>query len=49
MKVLFIILILIFAAAVMIAVRYFSSNRDPDNDIKKNNSNRMLSQYKSKK
>jgi len=48
MNIVYAVSILIVAAAVLV-IRYFKSDRDPDDDIKKNNSDRMLAQYKSKK
>lgn len=41
--------ILIILVGVIFVIKYFESDRNPDDEIKKNNSNRMLSQYKSKK
>lgn len=49
MNIIYVILTLLVVAGVIVAIRYFISDTDPDDDIKKNNSNRMLSQYKSKK
>jgi len=48
MKVIFLVSMLIFAAAAVFAVRYFMSDTNPDDNIKINNSNRMMGRYKNK-
>lgn len=40
---------LIVLVSTIFVIRYFKSDRNPDDEIKKNNSNRMLSLYKSKR
>gem|GEM_PF-3853486 len=49
MNIFYAISILIVLVSVIFVIRYFRSDINPDNEIKKNNSNRMLSQYKSKR
>jgi len=48
MKTIILTLILILAAAAFFCIRYFMSDSNPDEDIKINNSNRMMSRYKNK-
>ncbi len=48
MYIIYVILILILAAGAIFAVRYLMSDTNPDDDIKNNNSSRMLSRYKNK-
>jgi len=48
MKIIFFTLILVLAAAAVIVIRFFISDKNPDEDIKINNSNRMMSRYKNK-
>jgi hypothetical protein len=49
MKITFLALTLILAAsAAVFLIRYFMTDTNPDEDIKLNNSNRMMSRYKNK-
>jgi hypothetical protein len=41
--------LLIILVSTIFVIRYFKSDRNPDDEIKRNNSNRMLSQYKRKR
>lgn len=48
MNILYVVSILILAAGAIFGVKYFMSDTNPDDDIKNNNSNRMMSRYKNK-
>jgi len=48
MNIIYVISVLVLAAGTIFALRYFISDTNPDDDIKNNNSNRMMSRYKNK-